>query len=316
MDRQVIDMVRPVPYQLTPRRGDASTPVCHDGAVKPQAMPDACDGDAVTTLATALAERRLVVLTGAGCSTESGIPDYRGPGRTGPPRNPILHDAFLRRPEVRQRYWARATLGWTRFAGAAPNPAHHALAALEAAGALVGLITQNVDRLHHRAGSQRIIELHGALEDVRCLGCYHLYPREEIHRHLVAANPDWLAQAGAAAPDGDAQLDDAVVSAFHVLPCGSCGGVLKPDVVFFGGNVPAPTVAEAYALVDAADALLVVGSSLEVYSGFRFVRHAAGRGIPVAILNQGPTRADELAAVRVQARAGAVLPALAARLLA
>jgi NAD-dependent deacetylase sirtuin 4 len=292
--------------------------VCHDEGVSERAPQAAepIDATALETLATALAHQRLVVLTGAGCSTESGIPDYRGPGRSGPPRNPILHDAFLHREEVRQRYWARATLGWTRFAGATPNPAHHALAALEAAGTLTGLITQNVDRLHRRAGSQRVIELHGALEDVRCLGCRRVHTRAEIHQRLCAANPDWLARAAAVAPDGDAQLDADEVTAFRVLPCQHCGGVLKPDVVFFGGTVPADTVAAAYALVDAADALLVVGSSLEVYSGFRFVRHAAGRGMPVVILNQGPTRADALAAVRVGARAGAVLPALAARLAA
>lgn len=263
-----------------------------------------------------LGGRTMVALTGAGCSTESGIPDYRGPGRLGPPRNPILHDAFMRRPEVRQRYWARATLGWSRFAGAGPNPAHHALVALETAGPLLGVITQNVDRLHQRAGSRRVIELHGALEDVRCLGCSAAFARTEVHGWLLEANPGWLERAAAAAPDGDAQLEPAEVADFHVLPCAGCGGVLKPDVVFFGGTVPAATVAEAWALLEAAEALLVVGSSLEVYSGFRFVRGAAARGIPVVIVNQGPTRGDALAACRVDARAGAVLPPLVARLAA
>jgi NAD-dependent deacetylase sirtuin 4 len=272
----------------------------------------------IDDLLALLGARTYVALTGAGCSTESGIPDYRGPGRSGPPRQPILHDDFLRRPEVRQRYWARATLGWGRFAGAAPNPAHHALADLERERHLVGVITQNVDRLHHRAGSQRVIELHGALEDVRCLSCRACFARADVHERLLGANSEWLAcrvegQAGAA-PDGDAQLEPADVAGFHVLPCSICGGVLKPDVVFFGGNVPAATVADAWALLDAAGALLVVGSSLEVYSGYRFVRGAAARGLPVIIVNQGPTRGDALATYRVDGRAGVVLPQLVGRL--
>jgi NAD-dependent SIR2 family protein deacetylase len=302
-----------------PRRRESTAPVCHHEGVK-ETDDEAAEAGAalLETLAATLRGRRVVVLTGAGCSTESGIPVYRGPGRAGPPRTPILHDAFLRRQDVRQRYWARATLGWTRFSGAAPNPAHHALAALETAGAVTALITQNVDRLHHRAGSRKVVELHGALEDVSCLACKGRHARTDIHDRLCAANPDWLARAVDSAPDGDAQLEAAEVAAFQVLPCPDCGGVLKPDVVFFGGTVPPDVVATAYAAVDGAEALLVVGSSLEleVYSGFRFVRHAAGRGIPVAILNQGPTRGDALAAVRVAARAGAALPALAARLAA
>ncbi|HEY0706680.1 MAG TPA: NAD-dependent protein deacetylase [Polyangia bacterium] len=260
--------------------------------------------------------RRVVALTGAGCSTESGIPDYRGPGRTGPPRSPILHDAFIRRPEVRQRYWARATMGWPRFSAARPNAAHEALAELEAAGTLLGVITQNVDRLHTAAGSRRVIELHGALADVFCLGCDVRYDRAHVHERLCAHNRDWLAAAAASAvsPDGDAQLDPTSEASFEVWPCEHCGGALKPDVVFFGGNVPAPRVASAFALLEAADVLLVIGSSLEVYSGFRFVRGAVNAGKAVAILNQGPTRGDDLAAVRIDARAGTVLPEVARRL--
>jgi NAD-dependent deacetylase sirtuin 4 len=265
-----------------------------------------------------LGGRRTAVLTGAGCSTESGIPDYRGPGRTGPPRKPILHDAFLRRPEVRQRYWARATLGWSRFGGAGPNPAHFALAGLESAGHVIGVITQNVDRLHHRAGSRRVVELHGALEDVRCLGCSATFARDDVHGRLLGANrawlDDWVQQTAVAAPDGDAQLEPDEVANFQVVACPGCGGVLKPDVVFFGGTVPGPTVADAWALLEAADVLLVVGSSLEVYSGFRFVRGAATRGMPVVIVNQGPTRGDALATCRIDARAGRVLPPLLERL--
>jgi NAD-dependent SIR2 family protein deacetylase len=262
-----------------------------------------------------LGGRRFVVLTGAGCSTESGIPDYRGGGRAGP-RNPIQHDAFLRRVEVRQRYWARATVGWVRFSGARPNAAHHALAALERAGRLTGIITQNVDRLHQAAGSRRVVELHGALADVRCLACGAVEPRAEVHRRLVAENPGFLDAAAAPTPDGDAELPDEAVAGFRVVPCRACGGALKPDVVFFGGTVGEAILAEAWALLGASGALLVVGSSLAVYSGFRFARRAHELGLPVALVNQGPTRADELCEVRIDARAGEVLPQLAEALTA
>jgi NAD-dependent SIR2 family protein deacetylase len=268
---------------------------------------------ALGLLVDLLAGRRFVALTGAGCSTESGIPDYRGQGRAGP-RNPIQHDAYIRRAEVRQRYWARATVGWVRFAGARPNAAHHALAALEAAGALAGVITQNVDRLHHAAGSRRVVELHGALADVRCLACGQVEPRAAVHERLVAENPGWLARAAAPTPDGDADLPDEAVTTFRVVPCERCGGVLKPDVVFFGGTVGEATMAAAWSLLGVAGALLVVGSSLAVYSGFRFARRAHELGLPVALVNEGPTRADELAEVRLAARAGDVLPRLAAAL--
>jgi NAD-dependent deacetylase sirtuin 4 len=262
-----------------------------------------------------LAGRRFVALTGAGCSTESGIPDYRGQGRAGP-RSPIQHDAFLRRADVRQRYWARATLGWIRFSGARPNAAHGALAALEGAGPLAGIITQNVDRLHHAAGSRRVVELHGALADVRCLACGAVAPRGEVHERLVAENPGFLARVAAPTPDGDAELPDEDVAAFRVVPCARCGGVLKPEVVFFGGTVGEPTMAAAWALFGQAEALLVVGSSLAVYSGFRFARRAHELGLPVALVNDGPTRADELAEVKVGGRVGEILPRLAEALAA
>jgi NAD+-dependent protein deacetylase sirtuin 4 len=276
--------------------------------------PDGETEALIEAAARFLLGRRVIALTGAGCSTESGIPDYRGPGRSGPPRRPILHDDFLRRPEVRRRYWARATRGWARFAGAQPNPAHASLVALERAGALLGIITQNVDRLHHQAGSQRVIELHGALEEVFCLGCSAVYPRTDVHAWMVDANPGWLSPESALAPDGDAELSDDEIAHFVVVACPACGGILKPNVVFFGGNVPAPTVSEAFALVDEAEALLVVGSSLEVYSGFRFVRRAHDGGKPVVIVNQGPTRGDAQAALRINRRAGFVLPLIAQRL--
>jgi NAD-dependent SIR2 family protein deacetylase len=227
----------------------------------------------VEALRALLAGRRFVALTGAGCSTESGIPDYRGAGRPGP-RNPIQHDAFVRQAHVRRRYWARATLGWERFKTARPNAGHRALAALEAAGLLAGVITQNVDRLHHEAGSRRVV--------VR--------------------------------PDGDAELSADTVAVFEVVGCGRCGGPLKPEVVFFGGTVPEATVVAGWRLLEAAQALLVAGSSLTVYSGFRFVRRAHELGLPIGIINLGPTRGDELAEARVAAPVGHALPLLATEL--
>jgi NAD-dependent deacetylase sirtuin 4 len=266
--------------------------------------------DALTML---VAGRRMVVLTGAGCSTESGIPDYRGNGRP-PTRSPIQHDAFIRRPEVRQRYWARATVGWEKFCHARPNPAHGALAAMEEAGILRGIITQNVDRLHHAAGSQRVIELHGALADVVCLACEATEGRGELQGRLLAANPDWLRRAAMIAPDGDAELSAVDERCFHIVGCLRCGGTLMPNVVFFGGSVPLHKVTAAWTLLDEAEVLLVVGSSLAVYSGWRFVRGASERGIPIALVNIGQTRADELSQVRIAAHAGVLLPRLAARL--
>jgi NAD-dependent SIR2 family protein deacetylase len=270
--------------------------------------------DGVAALAALLRGRRVVVLTGAGCSTESGIPDYRGPGTRARARNPIQHHEFVTRPEVRARYWARSVLGYGRFATARPNPAHHALAAMEAAGLVSGLLTQNVDRLHHAAGSARVIELHGALAEVRCLDCGAREPRAALQSRLLALNPGFTAQPVELRPDGDAELPPEAVAAFRVAGCLACGGTLKPDVVFFGDNVPRPTVEAAFALLDEGDALMVVGSSLAVYSGFRFVRRAAERALPIAFVNLGPARGDELAQVRVDARAGEVLPALAAAL--
>jgi len=261
-----------------------------------------------------LAGRRLVALTGAGCSTESGIPDYRGAGRP-VRRQPLQHAAFVREAAVRQRYWARATVAWERFSAARPNPAHEALAALERGGIVRGVITQNVDRLHHAAGSARVVELHGALAEVRCLVCARAELRAALQERLLAANPSWLARTAALAPDGDADLPADGIAAFEVPGCLVCEGPLMPDVVFFGGSVPAEKTEAAWSLLDEADALLVVGTSLAVLSGFRYVRGAAERGLPVAIVNQGPTRADSVATLRVDAAAGLILPALAARLL-
>lgn len=259
--------------------------------------------------------RRVLALTGAGCSTESGIPDYRGPETRRRARNPIQHREFVTDASARQRYWARSALGWPRFASAAPNAAHRALAELERAGMVRGLLTQNVDRLHHAAGSRAIVELHGALADVRCLDCGGHEPRAELQARLLAANPGLRDVATELAPDGDAELPREAVAGFRVPSCLACGGVLKPDVVFFGGSVPREKVDDAYARLDESEVLLVVGSSLAVFSGFRFVLRAVERQLPVALVNLGESRGDPHAAVRVDARAGEVLPELVRRLI-
>ncbi len=256
---------------------------------------------------------RTVVLTGAGCSTESGIPDYRGPETRRRARNPITFQEYLKSADTQRRYWARSAIGWPRIRGAQPNDAHAALAELEAAGLLSGVITQNVDRLHQAAGSQRVVELHGALAEVVCLDCRATRHRDVVQADILAANPDFHVATAELAPDGDADVT-ADLSDFVVPQCESCGGRLKPNVVFFGENVPRAVVDEAWALFDAADALLVVGSSLTVYSGLRFVKRATERHMPIAIVNLGPTRGDAAAWIRIDGMAGAVLPALVAGL--
>lgn len=264
------------------------------------------------------ASKRLVVLTGAGCSTASGIPDYRSPGGAWTRHKPIYFSAFVRSAEVRRFYWARSYRGWPRFEAARPNAAHRALAELEANGRVHQLITQNVDDLHQEAGSRAVVQLHGRNRVVVCLGCGGEIPREEMQLRLAELNADWLAaaewdrlQADEAdfAPDGDAAVAQSVVGAFRVPECHRCGGVLKPAVVFFGESVPQEKVTYAMRRVDEADALLVVGSSLTVWSGFRFAKRAADRGTPIAIVNIGPTRADDLATLKVEDECGAVLTA-------
>ena len=261
----------------------------------------------VGALVELLRGRRTLVLTGAGCSTESGIPDYRGQGARERPAAPVQFQAFLRDPEARRRYWARSVVGWARFSAARPSAAHHALAALEAQRAVFGLITQNVDRLHHAAGSRKVIELHGALERVRCMQCGAFEDRASVQSRLLAENPGFCGGLAQSRPDGDAELDASAVRDFAVVGCSVCDGVLKPDVVFFGENVPGAIVESAYEQVSAAEALLVVGSSLTVFSGYRFVRRAAERKIPVAIVNLGPTRGDALATLKLEASAGGTL---------
>jgi NAD-dependent SIR2 family protein deacetylase len=270
----------------------------------------------VDALAELCAGGRVVVLSGAGCSTESGIPDYRGDGARRRTRPPVQYAAFVRDPLARRRYWARSVLGWPRFSAARPNPAHLALAALERAGVVSGVVTQNVDGLHQAAGSQSVLELHGSLSRVRCLDCRETEARDALQARLLAHNPGFAAADVDFAPDGDAELPDDLIDGFDVVCCRACGGVLKPDVVLFGENVPRAIVDAAWELVDRAGVVLVVGSSLAVFSGFRFVRGAAEKKLPIAIVNLGPTRADALAEVAISAAAGSVLPALASQLAA
>jgi NAD-dependent deacetylase sirtuin 4 len=256
----------------------------------------------------------VVALTGAGLSTESGIPDYRSPTALARPRRPIHGPEFARSEEVRRRYWARSTLGWERMHLAQPNAGHHALARLERAGTVTGVVTQNVDRLHKKAGSLRVTELHGALAEVGCLSCGDVEDRGAFQARLLQANPGWESRRGAVAPDGDAELPRELEQSFRVPPCASCRGVLKPRVVFFGDNVPRPVVDEAFGAVDAAQLLLVVGTSLAVFSGYRFLRHAAQRRTPIAIVNRGPVRGEEHASLKVEASTGQALEALATSL--
>jgi len=260
-------------------------------------------------VAALLTGRRVVALTGAGVSTDSGIPDYRGPGS--PPRKPMMYADFVSGPRAQRRYWARAHVGWRHLAYAQPNAGHSALVALERAGVVSGLITQNVDGLHTRAGSRTVLDLHGRIADVACLSCGARTCRSEVHRRLTELNPGHADRDGMVAPDGDALLDTIDVEGFQLAYCSGCGGVLKPDIVFFGENVPRQRVDECRSWVDAAEVFLVAGSSLHVMSGFRFVRQAHRAGIPVVIINRGPTRGDALAAVKLDAGCSATLTGLA-----
>lgn len=261
-----------------------------------------------------VADGGVVVLSGAGLSTESGIPDYRGPTGLLRRAQPMTYQAFAASAAARQRYWARSHAGWRQIAMARPNHGHLAVAELERRGLVAAVITQNVDGLHQAAGSQRVVELHGGLDRVRCLSCGERSSRLTLDRRLSAANESWEAAAESINPDGDAVLADELVTRFRVVDCLGCGGVLKPDVIFFGENVPRDRVAECFALTAAARLLLVLGSSLTVQSGYRFVRRATALGIPVAVINQGPTRADAEAAATLDAPLGPALTALAGRL--
>lgn len=257
-----------------------------------------------------LGHGKLFVLTGAGCSTASGLPDYRNRAGDWKRVRPVAYQAFMGDMATRRRYWARSQVGWRRFRAATPNGAHRALARLEDAGRIDGLVTQNVDGLHQAAGSRSVIDLHGRLDRVRCTGCSRAFAREAMQVRLERLNPDWAGLAAADAPDGDADLDATDFSAFLVPDCPHCGGVLKPDVVFFGENVPRERVAAACRALDDADGMLVVGSSLMVYSGFRFVERAAAAGKPIAAVNLGRTRADAWLALKVEAPCEEVLASL------
>jgi len=257
--------------------------------------------------------RRLFVLTGAGCSTDSGIPDYRDRNGEWKRPAPVSYQAFMGDAATRRRYWARSLVGWRTIGQAQPGEAHRALARLEAAGRIGRLLTQNVDGLHDAAGSRRVIDLHGRIDTVRCMGCETRSPRADLQAELLHRNPAWAARDAQAAPDGDADLDGIDFASFDVPACPHCGGVLKPDVVFFGESVPRERVAAAHAGLAQADALLVAGSSLMVYSGFRFVQAAVAAGKPVAAVNLGRTRADALFALKVERPVGEALAELAAR---
>lgn len=261
-------------------------------------------------LAELVARGDAVVLSGAGLSTESGIPDYRGPTGAARQGSPMTYQTFVGDPLARQRYWARSYLGWRTIARADPNAGHRAVAELEQLGLLAGIITQNVDGLHQTGGAQSVVELHGNLARVVCLGCGDRTSRDQLGQRLREANPHFAARVTAINPDGDADLGDGELTGFRTVDCLGCGGVLKPDVVFFGEMVPRERVQTSFALVERSRLLLVLGSSLTVMSGRRFVIRAVKCGIPVAIVNQGPTRGDDCATLTLDAPLGTVLPEL------
>jgi NAD-dependent SIR2 family protein deacetylase len=265
----------------------------------------------VTELGEWIADGQVVVLSGAGLSTDSGIPDYRGPSGSARRSTPMTYQAFTGDPVARRRYWARSHLGWRTIGEARPNAGHRAVARLQHLGAVSGIITQNVDGLHQAAGAGGVIELHGNLARITCLSCGELTPRAELADRLDAANPDFAAVASAINPDGDAERADDDLDGFAVVDCLRCGGLLKPDVVYFGETVPADRVAHSFALVGGARTLLVLGSSLTVMSGRRFVLRAVRDGIRVAIVNRGVTRGEPYASLVIDAPLGIVLPNLA-----
>jgi NAD-dependent SIR2 family protein deacetylase len=268
----------------------------------------------LAALADLVTSGGVCVLSGAGLSTESGIPDYRGPTGRARPATPMTYGEFVGNPAARRRYWARSHAGWRAILHAQPNAGHEAIADLQRAGLISGIITQNVDGLQQAAGAVDVIELHGGLDRVICLNCARLSSRLELDARLQAANPDLpmeLDRSEAIKPDGDVDLDDAEAENFRMVDCLDCGiGMLKPDVVFFGETVPPARVTSSYDLVAASRLLLVVGSSLTVASGFRFVRRAANLGIDVAILNQGETRGDKYACLKLEEPLGKILPSL------
>jgi NAD-dependent SIR2 family protein deacetylase len=262
-------------------------------------------------LARLVSRGGVAVLTGAGISTESGIPDYRGATGSAQRRHaPMTFQAFRDDPVARRRYWARSHVGWGFMSTATPNTGHRVVARLEAQGLVAGVITQNVDGLHQAAGSREVIDLHGRLDRVVCLACEAAYPRAEVRELLTAANATWQASVTAVNPDGDVDIPDEQLDGFTVVDCLLCGGVLKPDVVYFGESVPPARVHASYALVESSSLLLVLGTSLTVFSGRRFVVRAAAQGIPVVIVNEGPTRGDEQATLKLETPLGSTLEQL------
>jgi NAD-dependent SIR2 family protein deacetylase len=269
--------------------------------------------DRIDELTGWIAGGGVVVLSGAGLSTESGIPDYRGPSGAARRTTPMTYQAFTRDPVARRRYWARSHLGWRTIGDARPNAGHAAVARLQQLATVDGIITQNVDGLHQAGGARDVVELHGNLARIVCLDCGERTPRADLEFRLNAANPDFAATATAVNPDGDVELDDAALDGFTVVDCARCGGMLKPDVVYFGETVPPERVSRSFGLVGGARTLLVLGSSLTVMSGRRFVLRAARDGIRVAIVNQGATRGEPYASLIVDAPLGTVLPEVVTR---
>jgi len=247
------------------------------------------------------------VLTGAGVSTDSGIPDYRDDDGAWKARAPVQYRDFIGSEATRRRYWARSMLGYPFMARTEPNAAHHALSSLEVRGALSLLVTQNVDGLHRRAGTRKLVDLHGRLDQVRCLGCEAITERAALQSELEVHNPQFMRVNATMKPDGDAELSDVDYQRFEVVPCSACGGMLKPHVVFFGENVPAERVTRSMAALESSRSMLIIGTSLMVFSGLRFARAAARFGVPIAIINRGLTRADELATLKLRGNVGEVL---------
>jgi NAD-dependent SIR2 family protein deacetylase len=277
-------------------------------------LADRENAAALAAIGELLDDGGVLVLSGAGLSTESGIPDYRGPSGAARQHTPMTFQTFTGSDEARRRYWARSHLGWRQIAGAAPNAGHYAVASLQRAGRVAAVITQNVDGLHQAAGATGVVELHGGLDRVVCLTCGNGEPRAALAERLGAANPDFVARVARINPDGDAEIPDDALPDFVAPVCLVCRSELvKPDVVFFGESVPKARVEHCFDLVTQSSALLVLGSSLTVMSGLRFVRRAAARGIPIVIVNQGATRGDELAAIKLEAPLGRTLAALASR---
>jgi NAD-dependent SIR2 family protein deacetylase len=262
----------------------------------------------------AICHPRLLVLTGAGCSTGAGIPDYRDANGEWKRSAPMQYQLFVADELARKRYWARSMIGWRTMSQATPAPAHHALARLQSAGRVQLLVTQNVDGLHSLAGSRAVVDLHGRIDTVCCLGCGMRSHRGALQQEMSRRNPLWATLEGRSAPDGDADLDQQDFAPFDVPACVACGGTLKPDVVFFGESVPRERVTAVRTALAASDALLVAGSSLMVYSGYRFVEDAVAAGKPVAVVNIGRTRADAVLTLKIDHEVGAALDALAAQL--